>query len=62
MMRLPTNNYAAHYDPAKSHHRAWLAAVLDRLLKLDPHALDCNSELHSIWQAAVETKAGGNCA
>jgi hypothetical protein len=28
----PTSNYVSHYDPAKSHHRAWLQAVLDRLV------------------------------
>ena len=28
---MPTRNYVSHYDPAKSHHRAWLQAVLDRL-------------------------------
>jgi hypothetical protein len=27
---VPTSNYVSHYDPAKSNHRAWLQAVLDR--------------------------------
>ena len=36
---VPTSNYVSHYDPAKSHHRAWLQAVLDRLVALDPTAL-----------------------
>lgn len=62
MSRLANNNYAALYDSSKSHHRAWLAAVLERLLSHEPHALDYDSELHSIWQAAIETKAGGNHA
>jgi GH24 family phage-related lysozyme (muramidase) len=54
---VPTSNYVSHYDPAKSHHRAWLQAVLDRLVTLDPTALAEGSELRDIWKAAVETKA-----
>jgi hypothetical protein len=54
---VPTRNYVGHYDPAKSHHRAWLQAVLDRLLALDPAALSEGSELRDLWKAAVETKA-----
>ncbi len=33
---VPTSNYVSHYDPATRHHRAWLQAVLDRLVALDP--------------------------
>jgi GH24 family phage-related lysozyme (muramidase) len=54
---VPTSNYVSHYDPAKSHHRAWLQAVLDRLVALDPTALAEGSELRDLWKAAVETKA-----
>jgi GH24 family phage-related lysozyme (muramidase) len=54
---VPTSNYVSHYDPAKSHHRAWLQAVLDRLVSLDPAALVEGSELRDLWKAAVETKA-----
>ena len=54
---IPTSNYVSHYDPAKSHHRAWLQAVLDRLTALDPAALSEGSELRDLWKAAVETKA-----
>lgn len=54
---VPTANYVSHYDPAKSHHRAWLQAVLDRLTALDPAALAEGSELRDLWKAAVETKA-----
>ena len=50
-------NYATYFDPSKSHHRAWLQAVLDRLLQLDPRALDEGGELRDLWKAAVETKA-----
>ena len=54
---VPTSNYVSHYDPAKSHHRAWLRAVLDRLVALDPAALAEGCELRDLWKAAVETKA-----
>jgi GH24 family phage-related lysozyme (muramidase) len=54
---VPTSNYVSHYDPAKSHHRAWLQAVLDRLVALDPAALTEGSDLRVLWKAAVETKA-----
>jgi GH24 family phage-related lysozyme (muramidase) len=54
---VPTANYVTHYDPAKAHHRAWLQAVLDRLVQHDPHALAEGSELRDLWKAAVETKA-----
>lgn len=54
---VPTSNYVSHYDPSKSHHRAWLQAVLDRLVALDPAALAEGRELRDLWKAAVETKA-----
>jgi GH24 family phage-related lysozyme (muramidase) len=54
---VPTSNYVSHYDPSKSHHRAWLQAVLDRLVAFDPAALAECSELRDLWKAAVETKA-----
>jgi hypothetical protein len=57
MMTIPLSNYATFFDPTKTHHRAWLQAVLDRLIELDPKALDEGSELRDLWKAAVETKA-----
>jgi GH24 family phage-related lysozyme (muramidase) len=54
---VPTSNYVSHYDPAKSHHRAWLQAVLDRLFTLDPAAMAEGGELRDLWKAAVKTKA-----
>ena len=54
---VPTSNYVSHYDPAKSHHRAWLQAVLDRLVALDPAALSEGSEHRGLWKAGMETKA-----
>ncbi|MCP9857943.1 MULTISPECIES: glycoside hydrolase family protein [unclassified Cyanobium] len=54
---VPTSNYVSHYDPSKSHHRAWLQAVLDLLVQHEPEALAEGSELRDLWKAAVETKA-----
>jgi GH24 family phage-related lysozyme (muramidase) len=57
-LTVPTRNYVTHFDPAKTHHRAWLQAVLDRLVALDPAAaLADGSELRDLWKAAIETKA-----
>jgi hypothetical protein len=55
--KIPTNNYVNHFDSRKSHHLAFLQAVLDRVDKLDPEALQDGGDLRSIWKAAVETKA-----
>jgi len=54
---VPTSNYVSHYDPSKSHHRAWLQAVLDLLVHHEPEALAEGSELRDLWKAAVETNA-----
>jgi GH24 family phage-related lysozyme (muramidase) len=54
---VPTSHYVTHFDPSKTHHRAWLQAVLDRLVDLDPAALAEGNELRDVWKAAVETKA-----
>ena len=54
---IPTSNDVSHYDPSKSHHRAWLQAVLDRLVQHEPKALGEGSELRDLWKAPVETKA-----
>ena len=56
--RIPTNNYVTYFDPEKAHHRAWLQAVLDRLVSHEPDALQEGSDLRSLWKAAVETKSG----
>ena len=55
--KIPTANYVTYFDPAKAHHRAWLQAVLDRLVSHEPGALQDGSELRDLWVAAVETKA-----
>lgn len=55
MKKAPTNNYVTYYDPGKAHHRAWLQAVLDRLVEHEPNALS-EGHLRELWVSAVETK------
>jgi hypothetical protein len=55
--QVSLNNYVAHYDKYKAHHRAFFQAVLDRVQELDPKALQPGGDLRDIWVAAVETKA-----
>ena len=55
MATVPTNNYVTYYNPDKAHHRAWLQAVLDRLVEYDPKALS-EGHLRELWVSAVETK------
>lgn len=55
MSTVPTNNYVTYYDPNKAHHRAWLQAVLDRLVTYEPKALS-EGHLRELWISAVETK------
>ena len=45
---VPNANYVSHYDPSKSHHRAWLQAVLDRVVQHEPQALAEGSELRDL--------------
>jgi len=54
---VPTSHYVTHFDPSKTHHRAWLQAVLDRLVALDPAAQAEGNELRDVWKATVETRA-----
>jgi hypothetical protein len=54
---MPTpSDYTKAFNPALSHHRAWLQQALERLNELDPQALQ-EGELRELWLAAVETKA-----
>jgi hypothetical protein len=41
---VPVGDYVAHFDPGLDHHRAWLLAVLERLVVHEPQALEgCGS-------------------
>jgi hypothetical protein len=37
---VPAGDYVAHFDPQLDHHRAWLLAVLERLVAHEPRALE----------------------
>ena len=37
---IPASAYVEHFDPELAHHRAWLLAVLERLVAHDPKALE----------------------
>ena len=36
---IPAGDYVEHFDPELPHHRAWLLAVLERLVGHEPQAL-----------------------
>ncbi len=37
---IPTWAYVEDFDPELDHHRAWLQAVLEQLVRHDPQALE----------------------
>jgi hypothetical protein len=46
---IPTSAYVEHFDPELAHHRAWLLAVLERLVAHDPKALEEGGTLRRLW-------------
>ncbi len=36
---VPARDYLAHFDPELAHHRAWLLAVMERLVAHEPLVL-----------------------
>jgi hypothetical protein len=56
-------HYVEHFDPELAHHRAWLQAVLERLVALDPEALEEGGSLRRLWiQQQPDTQATGQAA
>jgi hypothetical protein len=51
---IPASAYVEHFDPELPHHRAWLQAVLDRLMTHDPQALEEGGTLRCLWTARQE--------
>jgi hypothetical protein len=37
---ISAGDYVEHFDPELDHHRAWLQAVLEQLVRHDPQALE----------------------
>ncbi|MFM8275843.1 MAG: C39 family peptidase [Cyanobium sp.] len=46
---IPASAYVEHFDPELAHHRAWLLAVLERLVTHDPQALEEGGTLRRLW-------------
>lgn len=46
---VPVSDYVEHFDPELPHHRAWLQAVLEQLVALDPAALEEGGALRRLW-------------
>jgi hypothetical protein len=56
---IPAGDYVAHFDPVLDHHRAWLLAVLERLVAHEPEALEEGGPLWRLWSTAPADAAGG---
>ena len=56
---IPAGDYVEHFDTELPHHRAWLLAVLERLVAHGPQALEEGSlrTLRRLW-TAHQTVAG----
>ncbi|MCX5969738.1 MAG: hypothetical protein NTV57_19320 [Cyanobacteria bacterium] len=48
---IPAGDYVEHFNPGLAHHRAWLEAVLERLVAHEPQALQEGGTLRSLWTA-----------
>jgi hypothetical protein len=46
---IPASAYVEHFDSELAHHRAWLQAVLERLVAHDPKALEEGGTLRRLW-------------
>ena len=60
---IRAGDYVEHFDPQLAHHRAWLQAVLEQLVALDPAALQAGGTLRRLWiEHQQETQATGQAA
>ncbi|MEI7667004.1 MAG: C39 family peptidase [Synechococcaceae cyanobacterium ELA263] len=48
---IPAGDYVEHFDPELAHHKAWLEAVLERLITHEPQALQEGGTLRQLWTA-----------
>jgi hypothetical protein len=51
---IPTSAYVEHFDPELDHHRAWLQAELEQLVRHDPQALEEGGSLRRLWNRHQE--------
>ena len=56
---IPTSAYVEHFDPELAHHRAWLLAVLDRLVSHEPQALEEGGTLRRLWTEHQQSAGSG---
>lgn len=55
--KVASKSYVLYFDKDKPHHLAFFQALLDRVEKYEPEALQPGGDLNDLWRAAVETKA-----
>ena len=46
---IPIGDYVEHFDHELKRHRAWLLAVLERLVAHEPEALQEGGTLRRLW-------------
>ena len=56
---IPPSAYVQHFDPELGHHRAWLLAVLERLVTHDPQALEEGGTLRRLWTEHQQSASTG---
>ncbi len=49
---IPAGDYVEHFDPELAHHRAWLEAVLERLITHEPQALQEGGTLRMCFSSS----------
>jgi hypothetical protein len=57
---IPAADYVEYFDPDLTHHRAWLLAVLERLVAHEPQALEEGSTLRRLWTAHQQSGAAAS--
>jgi hypothetical protein len=55
---IPSRDYVDHFDPELDHHRAWLLAVLERLVVHEPQDLEEGGPLWRLWSTVPAEAAG----
>jgi hypothetical protein len=55
---IPSRDYVDHFDPELDHHRAWLLAVLERLVVHEPQYLEEGGPLWRLWSTVPAEAAG----
>ena len=55
---IPADDYVEHFNPGLAHHRAWLEAVLKRLVAHEPQALEVGGALRRLWTTRLAAESG----